>query len=301
MSVEEYRRAREPRIAVSDVLSDNETIEEVPDAGRVELIDVTEKTRDHGDQPLVILTSTFNQAKNNLARYDDYALVIRRSVNIENIEISTTLEIRSHALRNALKECLVDYASLTLEAIPILIKKPYEALFHHRVALRKYANASERSEADKPHMTLFLDFMEKNLAASERLYNQLVPYNLINFELLWALFRVDDIILQQNDHYTEAYRVKSTRTRMEDNELVFEIFAWHWAFNGSKFGPSPETILIEHFQGPMKIKELHVYPMRVLSPEDQHSLGASFIRRGRKWKSLVDVTYGEYDGEFDST
>jgi hypothetical protein len=295
MSVEDYNSARNVSSPTTGVGGEPTK----PDLGakRIDFIDITEKLREHGDQPLVMLTSSFLQAKDNLGRFDDYALVLRRCVDREGVEISTTLEIRSEILRKTLKECLADYASLTLEAIPILIRKPYDALFHYRKELRGYATADERTAEEKPHMKLLLDFMNRNIAASERAYEQLVPQNLITFDLLWALFRVDEIIIQTTDHYTQAYRVKSSKTYLLNNEIVFEISAWNWGYNGSRFGPSPDVIIIEHFQGQRKVTDLHVYPLYILSPKSQQDFKNDFIQRGRQWKSLGEVTYGEYEGK----
>lgn len=288
-----------PRETEPEKQTDSETetgFDAEPGAKRTELADVTERERQYGDQPLITLTSSYLKAKDNLGKFDDYALVLRRLVDKDGDAKTTTLEIRSPILRDALKQALADYTSLTLQTCPILIQKPYNPLFHYRHEIRQYAKAPERTAEEKPHLDLLLTFMQANLAATERLYDQLVPNGLITFELLWALFRVEDVIIHQTDYYRQAYRVLSCDKITRDNDTVFEIKAWRWGYNGTRFGPSPETVIIPHFPGQRRIRDLDVYPLQILPDEECQLLQSEFTKRGRKWKSLVDVSLGEYDG-----
>jgi hypothetical protein len=288
MSFEQYNRARGSQPEASS-----------PDTPpkRVEFIDVTEKMRRYGDQPLVILTSTFLQAKDNLGKFDNYAMVLRRCVDHEDKEIETTLEIQSPIIQSALKLALSDYGYLNLESRPIKIKKPYDALFHYRHELRAYANNEARTDEEKQHMEVLTKFMHTNLAASEREFDQLAPNHMITFPLLWALFRAEDIIIERADLYQQAYRVISCQAKEINQRKFFQIEYWSWDFNGTKYGPCLGKIEIDEFPGARKITELDVYPFRMISKERQDQLRSQFVERGHKWKSLVNISNGEYDGK----
>lgn len=292
MSFDDYNNAR-GRVPQEG----QEAAVEVPTTKRRELIDITEKKRKYGDRPLIILTSSFLQAKDNIGKFDDYALILRRCVDHEDKELETTLEIHSPIIQTALKVALVDYGYLNLEARPIKIKKPYDALFHYRHELRAYVCEESRTQEEKLELELLIEFMRTNLAATEREYDQLAPNGMITFPLLWALFRAEDIIIEQTDLYQQAYRVISCQSKTINDHTFFEINHWSWAYNGTKFGPTLDVFNIDEFAGARCITELEVYPLRMVSKEHQEKLRLQFVERGHQWRSLIDINNREYDGK----
>ena len=295
MSIAEYLHGRDIQANETDrVISQEET-----STRHIELVDITEKARPYGDQPLVILTSSYLKAKDNLGKYDDYALLVKRKVDSEGYDISTTLEIRSLVVRNALKLLLSTYGYLNLEACPIEIKKPYDALFHYRHEIREYAKAPERDIDSKKHLDVLVKFMNTNLLATERLYAQMVPKGMIDFENLWTLYRAEDIVISQTDHYEECYRVISCTTITIDGNSFFELHVWRWGYNGYKFGPVEERLKIAEFSVPRKILLLPYYPLNLTSSEEQDSYRRKFVQRGRLWKAMVDVRHMQYEGSDD--
>ena len=292
MSVAEYLHGRDSQVNESDrVLSQEET-----STRHIDLVDITEKSRPYGDQPLVLLTSNYLKAKDNLGKYDDHALVLKRKVDSEGFDISTTLEIRSSVVRSALKLLLSTYGYLNLEACPIEIKKPYDALFHYRHEIRDYAKAPERDIDAKKHLDVLIKFMNKHLLATERLYAQMVPKGMIDFENLWTLYRAEDIVLAQTDHYEECYRVISCSTITIEGNTFFELHVWRWGYNGHKFGPVEERLRIPEFSIPRRIVLLPFYPLKLAPSEEQAGYKRNFVERGRLWKAMVDVRHMQYEG-----
>jgi hypothetical protein len=265
----------------------------------IELVDITEKDKGYGDQPSVYLTSKLHQAKENRGKYDGFALLLRRKVDKEGDAISTALEVQSPIIRHALQVVLSSNAYLNLAASPIIIKKPYDALFHYRKELREYASAAVRTKEEKEHLSVLIEFMKLNLDAIERLYEQMVPKGMVTFDLLWTLFRSEDDLLLQTENYQECYRTIYSETRFINEQKFLEIEAWRWGYNGSKFGPSIEKLLIPAFSASRRITQLPVFPLNSIvipDQEKQSQLRSRLIERGRKWRGLVGICHREYNG-----
>jgi hypothetical protein len=267
-----------------------------PRTTRIELMDITEKDRPYGDRPLIIPTSSFNQAKDIDAKYREYALLLRRKINKDGDRLSTALEIWSPLVRAALREILADCSYLNLAACPIVIPQPYHALFHYRRELRAFAEGLVRTEEEKKHIAVLINFMQTNLSRIEREFDQYQPNGQITFGLLWTLFRPETTIVLQTDHFRECYRVHNCSDSVVEGEIVFEISAWCWAYNGILFGPTQAKLHIKDFQGARNITDLNIYPLELLPEPKKKELVLDTTCRGRKWRTLVDRGHRQYTG-----
>jgi len=275
-----------------------------PITTRIELMDITEKERPYGDSPLIIPTSTFNQAKDVDAKYLDYALLLRRRVDKDGNKVDknghqleTTLEIWSPIIRAALKDILLQCSYLNLAACPIEIPQPYHALFHYRKEIRAWAESPDRTEDEQKHIRLLTNFMKTNLAKVEREYEQHEPKGHVTFKLLWTLFRPETIIVLQTDHFKECYRVDTCAEVLVLGEVCFEIQVWSWAFNGIKFGPTKSRLIIKGFQGARVITDMEIYPLCLLQSHERKKLEKTLTDRGRKWRTLLEKSHRHYTGE----
>ena len=295
MSVTQYQTIRGLTTPSCEPLK---VLQEEPLTKYVELVDITEKDRGHGDQPLILHTHSYFKAKDNHGKYDEYALILRRKRNKDDEETSTTLQVRSPLIREALKLILDGYSYLNLEGCPIEIKKPYDPLFHHRRELREYSRSAERSPEQTKHLDVLIKFMDDHLSATERRYMQLVPNGMVDFENLWTIYRAEDIIVQQTDHFRQCYRITSCGMAV-DNEGVkyFELRVWSWGYNGYKFGPVEEQLRVDEFPVPRKIVLLKFCPLNLLPNEEQESLTKSLVLRGRLWRDAVNLGHHHYQGQ----
>ena len=309
MSLSQYRLARITGTLSAAALNDVD-IEEAtgtpiqgsserngPETPRVELVDITEKSKGYGDQSQVYLTDSLHQAKENQGTYDEYALLLRRKVDKDGDAISTALEIQSPVIRHALKQVLASYSYLNLEARPITIKQPYDALFHYRKELRQYAESDDRSVEEKLHMSVLSKFMELNLRDTEALYDQLIPNGKITFSLLWTLFRAEDDILLQRESFQECLRVIHCEQKTQDDATFFEIESWRWGFNGAQFGPSMEKIRIPEFSSTRRITQLKSFPLKMMPDRERNALCEYLAERGHKWKGYVNISHKQYTGK----
>jgi hypothetical protein len=306
MSIEEYNAARRGLVQKVSVtaLGDVEAPQEEPIQLKVDLIDIREKEQ-WGDSPLITLTPSRHQAKANIfAKYEDYALVLRRRMNANGEKTTTNLEIRSPQIQKAFRTILGDYPSINFDSTLIIIPKPYAPLFHYRKELRAYTADLSRTEEEKEHLDVLMKFMEKNLSQTEREWSYSQPYEMISYPLLWTLFRPEQVIIAQGDHFDECYVVDSFEYIYEvrpgteiDLTPYFKIHARRWDYNGTRFGMSEEKLKIREFSTLVKIDTLLVYPIEFHKKEDLGSLKQRLIARGRKWRTILEKSHRKYHGE----
>ena len=274
---------------------------------KVDLVDIREKEQ-WGDTPLITLTPGRHQAKSGIAaKYEDYVLVLRRKFNILGERAATDLEVRSPHIQKAFRAVLGDYPSLNFDSSFVTISKPYAPLFHYRKELRAYASDSSRTTVEKEHLDVLIKFMEKNLSQTERDFEYSEPYQMVTYPLLWTLFRPEEVIIAQGDHFDECYTVDSfeyiekvqpgTET---DLTPYFKIHARRWDYNGTRFGMSEEKLKIREFPTALKIDTLVVYPIRFHKKEDPISLKERLIERGKRWRTILDKSHKYYNGEYSS-
>ncbi|KAI4659251.1 uncharacterized protein J4E78_005677 [Alternaria triticimaculans] len=255
MSVEDYSAAR--RGILQDVANDSTAAtqpvsahEEEPFDFKVDLVDIREKEQ-WGDTPLITLTPNRHQAKSSVAaRYEDYILVLRRRFNMSGERQSTDLEVRSPQILRAFRIVLGDHPSMNFDSDFVAISKPYAPLFHYRKELRSYASDKSRTVVEKEHLDVLIKFMDKNLSQTERDYGHSEPYQMVSYPLLWTLFRPEEVIIAQGDHFDECYTVDTCEYVPEvrqgtDDDLTpyFKIEAKRWDYNGTRFGRKWREIL----------------------------------------------------------
>ena len=267
-----------------------------PQTFRIETVNLTERQRQSGS-PHITVTGKHSQAKVDRGPYADRAMVLRRRVDKRGDEIDTLLEVQSPIIRRALQEVLEAYEYINLQAVPIKIFKPYEALFHCRDGLRRYAIAPQRTEEEKAHLQLLVDFIKDNLGTAEEEWEQMVPKHMITFDLLWILFRAGDDVIVRNDYFQQVLRVISCEFKSHNGALIFDVEAWRWGYNGSKFGPAQERLQIAAFSAARNTEQLPFFPIKQLSKPQQDELRAKLVARGQKWRRLVKCQHMQYNGE----
>jgi len=312
MSVEDYSAAR--RGILQDVANVSTTTtqpvlahEEETFDFKVDLVDIREKEQ-WGDTPLITLTPNRHQAKSGVAaRYEDYILVLRRRFDIMGERVSIDLEVRSPHILRAFRNVLGDHPSMNFDSALVAISKPYAPLFHYRKELRSYASDDSRTVVEKEHLDVLIKFMDKNLSQTERDYGHSEPYRMVSYPLLWTLFRPEEVIIAQGDHFDECYTVDTCEYVPEvrqgtDDDLTpyFKIEAKRWDYNGTRFGMCGEKLKIREFPTPVKIDTLMVYPIRFHKKEDTESLKERLIQRGRKWRGILEKTHMHYNGQYSS-
>ncbi|OBT58636.1 hypothetical protein VE04_01226 [Pseudogymnoascus sp. 24MN13] len=266
---------------------------------KVDLIDIIETQGEWGHRTTVTLTADIHKAKGEKQGYQEYAIILRRLRDRHNIPKSTRLEIQSPIIRSCLQEVLEGYPTINMNSDPIILDKPFAPLFHYRKDLLKYAASEDRTEEEKSHMDILVEFMKKYLKETKNIYDKLILSELTTYDLLWTLFRPEEVVIAQRDHFTEAYVVDSCSVTdvLTDGEIVthLSLIGRQWDYNGTRFGHVTTGLIIKRFFGNKKIRDLEVYPIAYHVEADSKGLRERLIARGLKWRSILDVTHREYD------
>lgn len=267
---------------------------------KVDIIDIIETEGRWGDRATVTLTADIHKAKGENQRYQEYAIILRRLRGADNAPKATRLEIQSPIIRSGLQEVLGDYPTVNMDSDPITIDKPYAPLFHFQKELLEYAASEDRTEEERSHMDILVEFMNKYLQETKSAYKRFVPSELTTYDLLWTLFRPEQVVIAQRDHFTEAYVVDSCSVTevISDGETTtfLNLVGRHWDYNGTRFGHVTAPLTISHFFGNKKIRDLEVYPIAYHGKADSKGLREMLVARGMKWRTILKETHREYDG-----
>jgi len=295
MSTADYSRARGAVLAPQP-LKDEATDKKIQETLRIELVDITELETRYGDVRTTIRTADRQSGKDSANRFNDYSMILRRRLTHEGESRSVRLEILSEGIRSSLEKILGDYPFLNMKSSVMIIEKPYVPLWHFRSAIRQYVADDCTTENEKEKMVLVVNFINMHHREVEREFDRLEPSKLISFTILWTLFKPGDIVVRKGDHYTQAFSIESSYYFKRDGEVCLAVEARSWDFNGVRYGPANNTLIIEHFSGFRKIATLPVYPLKYHEEADGGDLREKLINRGRMWKSLIDVCHRSYDG-----
>lgn len=291
MSVNDYKKARG---ALSSKL------DEEADISKIELVDIIETEGRWGSRSTITLTADIHKARQDKERFQEYALILRRLRDEDGKPLATRLEIQSPIIRAAIQEVLGEYPTVNMESNPIIIERPYAPLYHYRKELREYAMHTDRTREEKDHMSTLIHFMDLYLRKAEKTNEKLLPSELTSHNLLWTLYRPDDVVIARRDYFTEAYVIESCSVveYPQDNEMKMHItlVCRSWDYNGARFGPVSKTINLRGFIGNKKIYDLDVYPVQYHREPDGQDIRRKLINRGLKWRNIVEVAHREYDG-----
>lgn len=300
MSVEEYNAAR--GVASQD-FNDTNVLPEIDAIDiKVDFVDICERAR-WGETSTITLTPSRHQARStSTGKYENHILVLRRKFDEDGEKSSTELEVRSLQIQKAFQVVLGDYPSLNFHSSLVAIPKPYAPLFHYRKELRDYASDSSRTLEETQHLSVLTKFMDNHLSYAEREYGYIEPYHMVSYPLLWTLFRPEEIIIAQGDHFEECFMVDSFdyfdkhQSRGEEDAIpFFKIYAKRWDFNGTRFGMSEASFKIKEFPTKVKIDTLIVYPIRFHKKEDIKSLQKRLVDRGERWAKMLNKTHMRYN------
>ena len=144
----------------------------------------------------------------DLGEYDQYAFQVRRIFDWENKYINTVLDIKSKALKEALKDVMdevkgVSFAEDTPVIDPNMIFLYLEELRTHMKKLKRKSKTETKKEKKNKkkfsattkmkHLKVLIKYLDKDYAETKKTLYPLLENNTITFDLLWALFKSNEI------------------------------------------------------------------------------------------------------------
>ncbi|KAH7026928.1 P-loop containing nucleoside triphosphate hydrolase protein [Macrophomina phaseolina] len=243
-------------------------------------------------------------------KFADYALVTKQIYDADRKLEKTTVEIHSPHIRTALKEVVQYYPSEALKFDPpedVIFEKPYALLHHHRPELKDYVSkvaesAHPEAETATAHLQLLLDFLDTEVGDDGLALKKLTDAGLINFDLLWAIFKPGDLLFASEYGNPRLYRCrKAGYGEDKRNGRYFDVTCEFTHGDGVKFGTATSSIKLwqsEVFVGKENtaINHLPLFPLRYA--QDQEALKASLTERGSRYLDIRGVSTWDYDGLF---
>lgn len=120
----------------------------------------------------------------------------------------------------------------------------------------------------------------------------------ITFDLLWTLFRSDEIV------YTSTYSVLDEPRAFKVDHVTkgsscvkgtwYEIQGRYIDFDGKAFGLGNITVKIDSFKGPKRLNSLPCYPIKY--HKDCENVQKQLIERGKKFVTLAGMNYKSHIG-----
>lgn len=148
------------------------------------------------------LTETAEDA--DADEYDQYVFTVRRKFDWENKYTDTVVDIKSKPLKEALTHVMgavkgVSFAEETPIIDPNMLFLYLEELRSHMKELRSQSKTERKKKAKKAttlkaqHVKVLIKYLDKDYAETKKTLYPLLESNTITFDLLWALFKSNEI------------------------------------------------------------------------------------------------------------
>ena len=140
----------------------------------------------------------------DVGEYDQYVFQVRRKFDWENKYLNTVLDIKSRFLKEALKHVMdevkgVSFAEETPVVDPNMIFLYLEEIRAYMKELKKLSKTERKKKArvisatKAKHLKVLIKYLDKDYAETKKTLYPLLENNTITFDLLWALFKSNEI------------------------------------------------------------------------------------------------------------
>ncbi|KAL8957914.1 MAG: hypothetical protein Q9193_004926 [Seirophora villosa] len=253
------------------------------------------------------LTETAEDA--DADEYDQYVFTVRRKFDWENKYTDTVIDIKSKPLKEALTHVMgavkgVSFAEETPVIDPNMLFLYLEELRSHMKELKSQSKSEKKKKAKKAaalkysHVKVLIKYLDKDYAETKKTLYPLLESNTITFDLLWALFKSNEIAYcptYSNPDEPRAFKIEyATKENSFMKGTWYNIEGRYLEYDGKQFGMGTMEVEVEQFKGPRKISSLACYPLKY--HKDADVLKAKLIERGRKFVALKGMNYRFHKG-----
>lgn len=226
-------------------------------------------------------------------------------------KVTCFVDIKSEGLRDVLRVVLEGVHGTSLkEGMPTVLCYPHMAehklmskqieqnlLYHYVPELDTRAHTEDNAVVQK-QLCLLTDHIKRSYTLVKRRIHSLVSLNQeITFDLLWALFKPNDIV------YGKCFGTEKSRCIIFDSGVVktldnvteyFHIQGRYLDFNGKDFGEASAVLGVTKFSGAKRIDSLEAFPFQYYPQKE--AIKHELIDCGRKFQALMGSHYREYKG-----
>jgi hypothetical protein len=249
-------------------------------------------------------------AADDYSEFAEYAFLIRRCFDWENKYSRTEVDIKSKPLRAVLAEVMKECKSVSLEAEePIVdpntlflylepLRTYYKKTLKAQIKTEKKRKVIKKLEKQRSLCKTLVKYLDDDYADTKKTLYPLLAAGNITFELLWALYRPNDVAVtscygawDEPRCFKIDYAIKNA-TMMRGEWYCVE--GKYMEYDGKNFGLGNFEANVEAFKGPRKITSLSCYPLKY--HKDPDGVKKQIIERGRQFVDLEGMQYRFHKG-----
>ncbi|KAK7983229.1 hypothetical protein PG989_010631 [Apiospora arundinis] len=226
------------------------------------------------------------------------------------------IKINSSHLAQILRDTVEYYPYQNLDGESIVIREPYEALFHYWKELNEYHGrlqnpSTEENIAKYDHLGLLLQFLtpdfNQKVIPTQRLLNQKTPT--VAWQQLWYLLRAGSIVYHIRDNYWIGCVVEGLKEEPVDREKNklkrWEVELWGLTpmDDSGRLDAYRQIAEIPFFDGEQKVTDLTVFPREYHDVIDGGKRKSHFETRGGQLCDILwqGYKYANYEGPLVNT
>ena len=234
---------------------------------------------------------------------------VRRKFDWENKYTDTVVDIKSKPLKEALTNVMgavksVSFAEETPVIDPNMLFLYLEEIRAHMKELKNKAKTEKKKKAritaktKAAHVKVLLKYLDKDYAETKKTLYPLLEANTITFDLLWALFKSNEIAYCPT--YSNPDEPRAFKIEYANKESSFMKGQWYniegryLEYDGKSFGMGTMSVEVEQFKGPRKISSLACYPLKY--HKESEKMKQQLIERGKKFVALKGMNYRFHKG-----
>ena len=172
-----------------------------------------------------------------------------------------------------------------------------ELLFNYLEELECQRTCLPTQSADYQHLHQLIKFLSNHFVAALDSLRPLLQHGEITFDLLWALFKPNDLLYTTciGTGKPRSVRFESGEERTVDGVRFFQLKCRYLDYNGKSFGEAWTLLAIEEFRGVKRIDTLDVFPLHHHPQESE--LRSLLTQQGVMFVALMGVQHREYEGD----
>ncbi|OJD16913.1 hypothetical protein AJ78_02950 [Emergomyces pasteurianus Ep9510] len=173
---------------------------------------------------------------------------------------------------------------------------PVDVLFQFLPELEDFHKTLRAESTAGKHLYLLIKFLKRHFSSLMDHLNPLLDHQEITFELLWAMFKLNELIFMIDpcSEQPRCFVYDSGEFVLSSQGDHFEIECRSLDYDGKVFGEMTTMLQIPKFQSARKISNLETFPLKFHNHRDK--IEAELSERGRKFKGFMGVAYCEYEG-----
>lgn len=249
-------------------------------------------------------------AEEDDSEFAEFAFLVRRTFDWENKYRDTVVDIKSKLLRAALVDVMKDCKSVALEvAEPTLdpnllflyleeLRTYYKTTLKAKIKAEKKKKGIKKLEQQRKIVKVLVQYLDVDYEDTKKTLYPLLEAGNITFDLLWALFKPNEIAV------TSCYGIWSEPRcfKVEYANKCASLTRGEWyciegrylEYDGKSFGFGDFESDVEGFKGPRKITTLSTYPLQY--HQDPEKVKQQILERSEKFLNLEGMHYKFHKG-----